>query len=284
MHKSCYQHALMKGGFMKKEKYNGEGKLAVITGASTGIGYELAQQFASHGFDLLITANESEIFNSQEVLRQKGVDVQSLNVDLSTSEGVQRLYQAILATGRPVYALVLNAGFAVSGDFVRENKLEDEFALIGLNITSVVHLAKLVLPDMVKRGEGRVLITSSIAALMPGPFYATYAASKSFLLSFSESLFSELKDSGVTVTALMPGATDTEFFVRSGMEGTKVAEASKDDPALVAKQGFEAMMAGDDHIIAGSFTNKLQGLTAKFLSEKMKASLHRRDTEPRSLH
>lgn len=255
-------------------------KLAVITGASTGIGFELAKQFAEHDYDLVIAADEEAIMQSAQTLRMIGVNVKPVKVNLARPEGVQELYKAVEGEARPVDSLVLNAGIAVNGDFVRDNKLEDELNLIGLNVTSVVHLAKLMLPDMVRRGRGQVLITSSIAALMPGPFYATYAASKSFLLSFSESLYNELKDSGVTVTALMPGATDTEFFVRAHMEDTKVAQSSKDDPALVAKQGFNAMMSGDDHIIAGSFSNKLQGFMTHFLSEQAKAGMHRSKVQP----
>ena len=238
-------------------------KFAVITGASTGIGFELAQEFARNGYDLLVCADEIEIVERAHLLEASGAKAQCLRTDLATSNGVEKLFAAIQQAGRPVDALVLNAGVGVGGDFVRHNKLEDEMNLIALNITSVVHLAKLVLPEMVARGEGRVLITSSIAALMPGLFYATYAASKSFLLSFSEALFNELRDTGVTVTALMPGATDTEFFARAGMEGTKVAESKKDDPALVARQAYAAMMAGEDHIISGSVKNRLQGFCGK---------------------
>jgi short-subunit dehydrogenase len=167
----------------------------------------------------------------------------------------------------------------VSGNFVNEISLEEDLNLISLNISSVVHLAKLILPEMVERRSGRVLITSSVAALMPGPFYATYAASKSFLLSFSEALFNELKDSGVTVTALLPGPTDTNFFSRAGLEDTKLGMGEKDDPALVAEQGFEAMMKGDDYIVAGSIGNKIEGFMTNFLSQQMKANLQRRSTE-----
>jgi short-subunit dehydrogenase len=221
-------------------------KFGVITGASSGIGYELAKQFVQNGFDLLIASDEGAIVESAQSLRALGGDVQAIRVDLAKRTGVDQLFQEIKRIGKPIDAIALNAGVAVSGDFVTENKLEDELNLIGLNITSVVHLAKHVLPQMVERGEGRVMITSSIAALMPGPYFATYAASKSFLLSFAEALFNELKDTGVTVTALMPGATDTNFFARAGMEDTKVGQSSKDDPALVAKQAFEAMMKGED--------------------------------------
>lgn len=256
-------------------------KFAVITGGSTGIGRKLAEEFASHKYDLLLCSNEVEIVEVAHEIEAGGVTAEPVRADLATSKGVETLYAAIQAMGRPVDALVMNAGVGVGGDFVRENKLEDEINLIALNITSVVHLSKLVLPKMVARGEGRVLITSSIAALMPGPFYATYAASKSFLLSFSEALFNELRDTGVTVTALMPGATDTEFFARAGMEQTKAGEAAKDDPTQVAKQAFEAMMAGEDHVIAGAMKNKFQGFMAKFLTQQQLADLQREQVKPR---
>jgi short-subunit dehydrogenase len=254
-------------------------KFGVITGASSGIGYELAKQFVQNGFDLLIASDEGAIVESAQSLREMGADVQAIRVNLAQTAGVDQLFSEIKKIGRPIDAIALNAGVAVSGDFVKENKLEDELNLIALNITSVVHLAKHVLPQMVERGEGRVMITSSIAALMPGPYFATYAASKSFLLSFAEALCNELKDTGVTVTALMPGATDTNFFARAGMENAKVAKADKDDPALVAKQAFEGMMKGEDRIVAGSLKNKFQSFATRFLTDKQKAALQRQQVK-----
>jgi len=178
-----------------------------------------------------------------------------------------------------VDALALNAGRAVSGRFV-ENDLDDELALIRLNIASPVHLARRLLPGMVARQSGKVLITSSVAATMPGPYYATYAASKSFLLSFAEAIRYELKDFGVTVTALMPGPTDTNFFDAGGMQDTPIYSAKKDDPAEVAAEGFEAMMAGDDHVVAGSMKNRMQTAAGKVLSEPAKAATHAKQTQP----
>jgi short-subunit dehydrogenase len=255
-------------------------KFAVVTGASTGIGYELAKQLAENGYDLIVAAEEGAIVESAQSLRQLGGEVNAVKVNLAKPAGVKSLYREIERSGRAVDALVLNAGVAVYGDFTRENKWENELNLINLNVTSVVHLAKMVLPDMVQRGEGRVLITSSIAALMPGPMYATYAASKSFLLSFAEALHNELKGTGVTVTALMPGPTETEFFKRAGMDDTKVGTAKKDTPEQVARQGFEAMMAGKDHVIGGAMTNRLQGFATRFLSEEQRAGLQRSMMEP----
>jgi uncharacterized protein len=182
-----------------------------------------------------------------------------------------------------VDAIAINAGVGVGGDFARATSLQAELDLINLNVTSSVHLAKRVVKDMVDRGQGRILFTSSIAATMPAPFEAVYGASKAFLLSFSEALGNELKGTGVTVTALMPGATETNFFHRAAMDDTKVGASQKDDPAEVARGGFEALMAGEDKVIAGSFKNKLQGgLGSRILPETVKAELHRKQAEPGS--
>jgi short-subunit dehydrogenase len=149
-------------------------------------------------------------------------------------------------------------------------------------VTSQVHLARRVLPDMVARGSGRVLFTSSIAATQPGPFEAVYNASKAFLFSFAEALRTELKDTGVTVSALLPGPTETEFFERAGIEDTRLGQSTKDDPAEVARDGFEALMSGKDHVVAGSLKNKLMTAAAKITPERGKAAAHARLSEPGS--
>jgi uncharacterized protein len=249
--------------------------LAVVTGASSGIGYELAKQFAKNSYDLLITATNSNIETAAQSLKMLGVRVDTVQADLTTYEGVEMLYDRIKGTGQPVEAIAINAGTGVGGDFARETKLEDELKIIDLNIVSSVHLAKRVVKDMVDRGKGRVLFTSSIAALIPGSLQAVYAASKAFLRSFAEAIRNELKDTGVTVTTLMPGVTDTNFFHRAGIEDTIVGQSGKDDPAEVAKQGFEALMDGKDSIVAGSLKTKLQGNVSKFLPDTVNAELHR---------
>ncbi len=257
--------------------------LAVVTGASSGIGFELARQFAQHGFDVLVTAEGDGIDRTARQLGTFGTSIYSVRSDLARYEGVEKLCNSIEAMGRPVDAIAINAGVGVSGDFARDTRLEDELKLIALNVTSSVHLAKCVLRRMVERKHGRVLFTSSIAGTMPAPFEAVYGASKAFLLSFSEALRNELKDTGVTVTALLPGATDTNFFRRAGMEDTRVGAGEKDSAEDVARDGFEALMAGDDKVIAGSFKNKLQGgAGARILPETVKAELHRRMAEPGS--
>lgn len=255
--------------------------LAVVTGASRGIGFELAKQFAEHDFDVLVNAEDTGIHAAAEQLRAAGVEVKPVQADLRTYDGVEELYAAIVATGRPVSAAALNAGVGQGGAFV-ETDLADEISLIQLNITSTVHLAKRMLQDMVARDEGRVLITSSIASTMPGSFQAVYNASKSFLQSFALALQSELKDSNVTITSLMPGPTDTDFFRRADMLDTNVGQGAKDDPAQVAKQGFEALMDAEEKVVAGSLKTKAQGVANKVLPDKLKAATHRKMAEPGS--
>lgn len=255
--------------------------LAVVTGASSGIGFELAKQFAENGFDLLVNAEDAGLGAAAEQLRAIGADVQSVQVDLSTYEGVEELYVGIVSTARPISAVALNAGVGQGGAFV-DTDLADELRIIDLNITSTVHLAKRLLRDMVARDEGRVLITSSIASTMPGSFQAIYNASKSFLQSFAEALQNELKDTDITITSLMPGPTETNFFHRAGMDDTKVGQGSKDDPAQVAKQGFDALMAGKERIVGGSVTTKAQEAANKVLPDKLKAAAHRQMAEPGS--
>ncbi|MGI0489417.1 SDR family NAD(P)-dependent oxidoreductase [Pantanalinema rosaneae CENA516] len=258
--------------------------LAVVTGASNGIGYELAKQFAQNGFDLLVTATGASIDEAATAFNQLGANVNTVQADLATYDGVEKLYSSIQAVGRPVDAIAINAGVGVGGEFAHGTDLQAELNLINLNVVSSVHLAKRVVKDMVDRGQGRILFTSSIAALMPGPFEAVYAASKAFIHSFAEAIRNELKDTGVTVTSLMPGPTDTNFFHRAGMDNTKAGAGKKDDPAEVAKQGFAALMAGKDAVIAGSPMTKLQGNVSKVLPDTIKAEQHRQLTEPGSAH
>jgi short-subunit dehydrogenase len=255
--------------------------LAVVTGASSGIGLELARQFAEHDFDLLIVAEDNGIERAAEELRAGGCEVEAAQVDLATNQGVDDLYRRIEELGRPVDAIALNAGVGVNGEFIATD-LEAQMRLIGLNITGVVRLSHYILRDMVARGEGRVLYTSSIAANMPGSYSATYNASKAFELMFAEALREELKDTGITITALQPGPTDTDFFNRSGAarQQTKVATGKKDDPADVAKDGFEALMAGKDHVVAGSMKNQLQDTMAQVLPETTKAKMHTKQAKP----
>ena len=256
---------------------------AVVTGASSGIGYELARQFVQNGFDLLITAEDADLDQAAADLRRDGENqVVAVRADLATYEGVEQVYAAIRETGRPVDAVALNAGRGAGGDFTSQTDLDDELNIIAVNVTSTVHLAKRVLPDMVARGEGRVLFTSSVASMMPGTYQAVYNASKSFVQSFAEALRAELKDTGVTVTALMPGPTDTQFFERAEMLDTRVGTGPKDDPAQVAEQGFKALMKGEEKVVAGSLKTKVQGAASKVMPDKAKAEMHRKMAEPGS--
>lgn len=253
---------------------------AVITGGSSGIGYELAAVFASEGYDLMIIAEDAGVQTAAHQLTAAGAHVEAVQADLRTRAGVEHAISAVRGAGRHIDALALNAGVGIGGDFLRQTDLDQEIDMISLNCIAVVHLAKKLIPMMVERGEGRVLITSSIAATMPAPFEAVYGATKAFDLSFAEALRNELKDTGVVVTALQPGPTDTNFFHRAGMDDTKVGQAEKDDPAQVARQAFDALIAGKDKVYAGSFKTRMEGHMTEILPEPTKAERHRKLAEP----
>jgi short-subunit dehydrogenase len=255
--------------------------LAVVTGASSGIGLALAEQFLEQGFDVVAAAEDAELESAAAQLRRKGGTVIPVRADLATADGVEQLHSAIGSTGRPVAAAALNAGVGVGGRF-DETDLDADLRLIDLNVRSQVHLAKLLVRQMVKRGEGRLLITSSIAAKMPGPFHATYAASKAFLHSFAEAIRTELKDTGVTVTSLMPGPTDTEFFERAGMEDTRLGTSKKDDPTDVARDAISALLSGKDHVVAGSLLNKVQASSSTVMPDKAVSAMAAKMAEPGS--
>jgi short-subunit dehydrogenase len=256
--------------------------LAAVTGASSGIGLELARIFASEGFDLIIAAEDAGIETAASDIEALGADVTPVRVDLASDSGVDELYQRIKAAERPIDAIALNAGIGAGGAFATDTDLETELRLIDLNVRSTVHLAKHVVRDMVARDEGRVLFTSSIASTMPGSFQAVYNASKSFVQAFALALRNELKDTGVTITSLMPGPTDTEFFERADMLDTKVGDGEKDDPADVARAGYEALMNGDERVVAASLSTKLQGRFSRLLPDSVKARMHRSMAEPGS--
>ncbi|AGL14211.1 short-chain dehydrogenase/reductase SDR [Actinoplanes sp. N902-109] len=255
----------------------------MVTGASSGIGYELARQFVENGYDLLIAAEDDGIEQAAVDLRRDGQNqVTAVRTDLATYEGVETLYTKIRETGRPIDAIALNAGRGIGGDFTGDTDLKEELNVIDVNVTSTVHLAKRVLPDMVARGSGRVLFTSSIASEMPGTYQAVYNASKSFVQSFAEAVRAETKDTGVTITSLMPGPTETNFFHRAEMDDTRVGSSKKDDPAQVAEQGFKALMKGEEKVVAGSVMTKVQGAASKVLPDSVKAKMHEKMAEPGS--
>ncbi len=253
--------------------------LAVVTGASSGIGYELAKVCAAEGFDLFIVADESEIADAADAIAGEfGVHVDRVQADLATLAGVDTLLDAI--GPRPIAALLANAGRGLGGAF-----LDQDFSkvrgIVDTNITGTLYLLHRVAGDMRSRGAGRILITGSIAGLMPGTYQAVYNATKAFLDSFSFALRAELSDSGVTVTCLMPGATETEFFERADMLDTKLGQSSKADPAEVARTGFDAMMAGDGEVVAG-WMNKLRAAIANVTPAGVLAEMHRSRAAPRS--
>src|SRR6187397_517986 len=216
-------------------------KYAIVTGASSGIGRELAIIAARDGFDLLLAADTAGLAEAADICRSAGATVETLEVDLATQDGVDQLYAA--TQGRAVDALFANAGHGLGRAFLDQD-FDEVRHVIDTNVTGTVYLVQLVGREMRNRGEGRILLTGSIAGFMPGTYQAVYNGTKAFVDSFSFALRAELKDTGVTVTCLMPGATETEFFERAGMTDTKVGQQKKDDPADVAMAGFEATNAG----------------------------------------
>ena len=256
-----------------------ESSFAVVTGASSGIGLELALLFAADGYDLVLCAEDDALEAAAVRCRTAGVEVQTFQTDLRSPDGVQALHDAVLATGRPVDAAVLNAGIGRGGAFV-DADLADLLAVVDLNVRSTVQLLRLLLPQMVTRDAGRVLVTSSIASTLPGAFHAVYNASKSFVQSLVEAVQNELEDSGVTLTSLMPGPTETNFFHRADMDDTPMGQGKKDDAAAVAQQGYDALMKGKDRVVAASLTTKVQELGTKVLPDKVKAQLHRTIAKP----
>ncbi|MGY2901436.1 SDR family NAD(P)-dependent oxidoreductase [Bradyrhizobium sp. URHC0002] len=254
------------------------GQLAIVTGASTGIGFELARLCAREGYDLLIAADEPEIHDAAQKLRnEKGAGaIEPLHVDLGTTEGVDQFYAA--AKGRPVNVLMANAGRGLGHAFL-DQQWPRAREVIDTNVTGTTYLIHKVGRDMRQANQGRILITGSIAGFTPGSFQAVYNATKSYLNSFSFALREELRDTKVSVTCLMPGATETEFFARADMLDTKVGSEEKDDAAMVAKTGFEAMMKGEGDVVSG-LKNKIQSAVANVTPAERLAKQHRQMAEP----
>lgn len=252
-------------------------KLAVVTGASTGIGLEIAKLAAADGYDLIVAA-DTPFVDAGAGLKDLGVEVRSIEADLASEQGVRQLLDAI--GDRPVDALVANAGHGLGDAFLTQSP-RDWQHVINTNITGTLLLIQPLAKRMVDRGEGRILITGSIAGHLAGSFQAVYNGSKAFIDSFAAALGNELKDTGVTVTCLKPGATETEFFERAGMEDTKVGQAKKDDPADVAKTGWKAMLDGEHSVVYG-LKNKAQVIAAGLLPESVTGAMHRQQAEPGS--
>jgi short-subunit dehydrogenase len=247
--------------------------VALVTGGSSGIGFELAKLFVADGHDVIIAADDrAKLEEAAQALRglARSSRVEGVEADLSRSDGAEGLYNAVRGLGLQVDVLVNNAGIGVYGDFVRETNLAAEVEMIQVNAVAAVQLTKLFLKEMVARGSGKVLFTASLASLSAVPFLTVYAATKAFVYSFAEGLREELKDTGVTVTALLPGATDTEFFERAGAENTKTAQGNLADPAEVAKAGYEALQKGDDHVVS-PWKNKVAAVLTKLVPPQMAA-------------
>ncbi|HET6390371.1 SDR family NAD(P)-dependent oxidoreductase [Hyphomicrobium sp.] len=251
---------------------------ALVTGASTGIGYELAKCCAKNGYNLIIVADEPRINDAAAELSGFGTGVEAIEADLAKREGVDKVLDKVAS--RRIDALLANAGRGERGSF-----FDQDFGavkrVLDTNITGTLYMIQRIGQQMRSRKEGKILITGSIAGFSPGPFNAVYNASKAFIDSFSFAIREELKDHNVSVTCLMPGATETEFFERAGLKDTKLGQMKKDDPADVAEVGFRAMMEGDGDVVTGWY-NKLQTAIANITPAEMLASQHRKVAEPGS--
>ena len=252
--------------------------LAVVTGASSGIGYELAMLCAENGYDLAIAADEPSIADAGQAFEGLGATVAAVQTDLSSEEGVERLIALI--GDRPVDILCANAGHGLGHGFLDQD-WKAARNVVDTNIVGTIYLVHRLGQGMRERDKGRILFTGSIAGLMPGTFQAVYNGSKAFVDSFSFALRNELKDTAITVTCLMPGPVDTEFFERADLMDTKVGQGKRADPAKVAKTGFDAMMKGEDDVVAG-FMNKVQAAIAAVTPQSGLAELHRGMAEPGS--
>jgi uncharacterized protein len=256
-------------------------KLALVTGASSGIGYCLAKELALRGYDLVVCSAGERLEGAAADFRENGAEVKAVSADLATREGVDTLWSVVLELGRPLDVACINAGAGVGGLF-SETDLEAELKIVVLNCVGVVHLAKYVVSQMVELNAGKILITASIAGEMVAPREAVYAATKAFDLSFAHSLRYELRDTGVTVTALQPGPTDTDFFHRAGLDNTDVGTEGKHEsqPEDVARQGLDALFAGKDHVYAASAKNKLEGMLANVIPGSVKGAMHEKMAKP----
>jgi short-subunit dehydrogenase len=254
----------------------GNGKLAIVTGASTGIGFELAHIAAKEGYDVLVVADEPLIDAAAGDLKQYGTQVTAVEADLATFEGNDKLLAA--ANGRPIDILLANAGRGLGRAFIDQD-VNDWRRVIDTNVTGTTYLLQKVAQQMAQRNEGKILITGSIAGLMPGAFQAVYNGTKAYLDSFSYALREELRDTNITVTVLMPGPTETEFFERGDLMDTKVGTQEKDDPAKVAQDGWDALMSGAGHVVSG-WKNKLQAAMSHVTPDSVLAKMHANLAEP----
>jgi short-subunit dehydrogenase len=252
-------------------------KLAVVTGASSGIGLELAKLAAQDGYDLIVAA-DTPFVEAGPALKQFGATVEEIEVDLATKHGVDELLSVV--GDRPVDVLVANAGHGLGHGFLDQSP-DEWMHVINTDVTGTLLLIQPIVRRMVERGEGKVLITGSVAGHMSGAFQAVYNASKAFIDSFAAALNEEIKGSGVTVTCLKPGATETAFFHRAELDDTKIGQANKADPVDVAKTGWDAMKKGEPAVIHG-LKNKLEVAAADVMTDAATAKIHRGKVEPGS--
>lgn len=252
----------------------------LITGGTQGIGYELAKIFAANGHNLIIVArDEAELKSAQDELSGSGVDVITISKDLFEPDAAFELYDEVNAKGN-VEILVNNAAQGEYGLFA-DTDIQRELAIVQLNISSLIALTKLFLKDMLQAGEGKILNLSSIASKSPGPWNSVYHGTKAFVQSFTEALRSEVKDQNITVTALLPGATDTDFFNKANMQNSKAVQ-DKDklaDPAKVAQDGYDALMNNDDMVISGT-KNKVEVAMGKMMPDRVKADKTKKQQAP----
>lgn len=263
------------------KKNHNRDKYVLITGATSGIGYELAKLFAKDEYNLIIVARtETNLQSTAEELKGYGIKVIPISKDLFEPDAANALYNQIISEGIRVDILVNNAGHGHYGEFVH-TALEMELDIIQLNVISLVTLTKLFLKDMVERGDGKILNTSSVASKSPGPWQSVYHATKAFVQSFTEAIHVEVKDKGVVVTALLPGATDTDFFNKANMLDSKIVQDKSKlaDPAVVAKDGYEALMAGKDMVISG-LKNKIDVVMSTITSDEKSAEKTGKQQEP----
>src|ERR1700735_1346252 len=258
-----------------------EDKLALITGASSGIGLELAKELANRGYDVVIASAGDRLSGAAEDIRSRGHQVIEVNTDLATREGIDQLWVQVQSLGRPLDIACINAGVGVGGLF-SDTDLKSELNMVELNCVGTVQLAKAVVRQMRELNAGRILFTASIAGEMVAPREAVYAATKAFVLSFAHSLRYELKETGVSVTALQPGPTDTDFFHRAGMDETEVGSKGKSEsePDDVARQGIDALLAGKDHVYSASLKTKIEGMMANVVPGSVKGAMHEKMAKP----
>lgn len=255
---------------------------ALITGATSGIGLELAKLFAADKYDLVIIArSELELEQAAAALKTEGISVITMSKDLFDKDAPSDIFETLKAKGIHIDILVNDAGQGVYGEFIH-NELDRELDIIQLNICAVVSLTKFFLKQAIGRGPCRILNVASIAGKVPGPYQAVYHGTKAFVHSFTEAIRSELTDTNITVTSLLPGATDTDFFRKADMEASKVVQEGKlGDAADVAKDGYEALMAGKDMVISG-FKNKVQVAMSNVMPDSMAADNMKKTQEPKA--